>query len=205
VWIPVTGSKETIEWAARQNLPITPGLGHRGLREDVTRYYAQQLEQNGFRLTPDHLIVQANVYLADSKEQAINEAGPYTLYFNQTLFSHGNITETNLQAQQGYVNLASFDYVRPENQAAVSGDRERYRGLTMEGVRRLAEDIPWGTPEEARQRLIAEADHAGASTIVVNMNRGAMPQEMFREQIRRFAREVLPALQAHEVGAVRVA
>jgi hypothetical protein len=26
-----------------------------------------------------------------------------------------------------------------------------------------------------------------------------MPHEMFIEQIRRFAREVLPALQAHEV------
>ncbi len=31
------------------------------------------------------------------------------------------------------------------------------------------------------------------------LNRGAMPQEMFREQIRRFARDVLPALQAHQV------
>src|SRR5437763_11110091 len=65
VWIPVTGSKETIEWAARHNLPITPGLGHRGLREDVVAYYARALEQNGFHLTPDHLIIQANVYVAD--------------------------------------------------------------------------------------------------------------------------------------------
>jgi alkanesulfonate monooxygenase SsuD/methylene tetrahydromethanopterin reductase-like flavin-dependent oxidoreductase (luciferase family) len=204
VWIPVTGSKETIEWAARHNLPITPGLGHRGLREDVVAYYAQQLEANGFHLTPDHLIIQANVYVADSKDRALEEAGPYTLYFNQTLFSHGNITETNLQAQQGYVNSASFDYVRPENREAVSGDRERYRGLTMDGLRRLTEDMPWGTPEEVRQRLLDEVDHAGASTLVINMNRGAMPQEQFLNQIRRFAREVLPALQAHEVGRVPV-
>ena len=26
VWVPVTGSKETIEWAGRHNIPITPGL-----------------------------------------------------------------------------------------------------------------------------------------------------------------------------------
>ncbi len=38
--------------------------------------------------------------------------------------------------------------------------------------------------------------------MLVNMNRGAMPQDMFLEQIRRFGREVLPALQAHEVAAV---
>ena len=204
VWIPVTGSKETIEWAARHNLPITPGLGHRGLREDIVAYYAHKLEENGFRLTPDHLVVQANVYVADTKEQAVKEAGPYTLYFNQTLFSHGNITETSLQAQQGYVDSASFDYVRPENRPAVSGDRERYRGLTMEGLRRQAEDMPWGAADEVRQRLLEEVDHAGASTLVVNMNRGAMPHEQFLAQIGRFAHEVLPALQAHHVGRVPV-
>src|SRR5438552_465885 len=41
VWVPVTTSKETIEWAARNDIPITPGMGGRGLREDVTAYYAR--------------------------------------------------------------------------------------------------------------------------------------------------------------------
>jgi hypothetical protein len=31
-----------------------------------------------------------------------------------------------------------------------------------------------------------------------------MPQEMFVEQIRRFARDVLPAVQAHQVSKVPV-
>src|SRR4051812_40980552 len=31
VWVPVTASKETIEWAGKHNIPITPGLtSHRG-------------------------------------------------------------------------------------------------------------------------------------------------------------------------------
>jgi hypothetical protein len=37
------------------------------------------------------------------------------------------------------------------------------------------------------------------------MNAGAMPQEMFLEQIRRFARDVMPRLQAHTVTRVPVA
>jgi hypothetical protein len=45
-------------------------------------------------------------------------------------------------------------------------------------------------------------DRAGAETVLVNMNRGAMPQELFLEQIRRFGAAVLPALQAHEVAGV---
>jgi alkanesulfonate monooxygenase SsuD/methylene tetrahydromethanopterin reductase-like flavin-dependent oxidoreductase (luciferase family) len=204
VWTPVTGSKETIEWAARFNIPITPGAGHKGVREDITRYYARCLEANGFHLTPDHLIIQASTYIAGSKAEAIREAGPYTLYFNRTLFSHGNITETDLQRDAGYLSSGSFDYLRPENLAGVSGARERYRDMTIESLARQAEEMAWGTAEEARQRIIAEADEAGANTVLVNMNRGAMPQEMFLEQIRRFGREVLPALQAHEVRGVPV-
>jgi len=41
--------------------------------------------------------------------------------------------------------------------------------------------------------------------VLVSLNRGAMPQEMFIEQIRRFGRDVLPALQAHQVAAAPVA
>jgi hypothetical protein len=37
------------------------------------------------------------------------------------------------------------------------------------------------------------------------MNRGALPHDLFMAQIERFAREVLPALQAHEVKAVPAA
>jgi alkanesulfonate monooxygenase SsuD/methylene tetrahydromethanopterin reductase-like flavin-dependent oxidoreductase (luciferase family) len=206
VWVPVTGSKETIEWAARYDMPITPGLlPNRAVREDIIRYYARCLAQHGHRITPGHLIVQSSVYVADSKAQAVKEAGPYLLYFNQTLFSHGNITEANLQRDAGYLSTSSYDYMRPENLPAVSGARERYRDMTMDDVAREAEHLPWGTPGEVAERLIAAADHAGASTVLIGMNRGAMPQEMFMHQVQRFGTEVLPKLQAHAVTTVPLA
>ena len=202
VWVPVTGSKETIEWAGRHNIPITPGLAPlRGLREDIINYYARCLGQHGYRLTPDHLIIQASAYVADSKARAVREAGPHLLYFNQTLFSHGNITETSLQRDAGYLSSSSFDYLRPENLPAVSGARERYRDMTMADVEREAEHMPWGTADEVIERITAAADHAGAATVLVNMNRGAMPHEMFMEQVYRFGSKVLPALKGHTVAA----
>jgi len=200
VWVPVTGSKETIEWAGRHDIPITPGLvPTRGLREDIIRHYARSLAQHGHKLTPDHLIIQASVYVADSKAQAVKEAGPYTLYFNQTLFSHGNVSEASRQRDAGYLSTDSFDYVRPENLAAVSGARERFRDMTMADVERDAEQMAWGTPEEVIERITAAADHAGASTVLINVNRGAMPQDMFMHQLQRIGSKVLPALQAHQV------
>jgi hypothetical protein len=55
--------------------------------------------------------------------------GPYHLYFNQTLFSHGNFTETELQRQTGYSSATSTDYVSPENQRAAQFAREDFRGV----------------------------------------------------------------------------
>lgn len=200
IWVPISGSKDSIEFAARFDAPITPGLGgHRGLREDITRYYAGQLATNGHQFTPDHLVIQASVYVADSKAQAVQEATPYTLYFNQTLFSHGNNTEETVQRSTGYVTPAAYDYVRPENLPALAGERSAYRDATPESVARAAEHLPWGTPDEIVQRIIDDADHAGANTVLVSMNRGAMPQDLFLNQIRRFGTEVLPRLQAHTV------
>ena len=50
--------------------------------------------------------------------------------------------------------------------------------------------------------LIQLAEQTGPGTVQVNFNRGAMPREMFLEQLRRFARDVLPILQAHQIVAV---
>src|SRR6266576_4145713 len=56
IWIPIVGSKETLEWAARENVPITPGANATlPARKDMVRYYAQCLAQHGHTITPGHL------------------------------------------------------------------------------------------------------------------------------------------------------
>jgi alkanesulfonate monooxygenase SsuD/methylene tetrahydromethanopterin reductase-like flavin-dependent oxidoreductase (luciferase family) len=205
IWIPIVGSKESIEFAARKNAVITPGLAPGGLQHDIIRYYAKCLAQQGRKITPNHLSLGMSVYVADSKEQAVKEYGPHHLYFNRTLFSHGNFTETSLQRQAGYATQSSTDYVRPENLKAAEHARENFRDMTMTDVAAMAERMPWGTPKEVADKIVEIADQAGANMIQVGFNRGVLPQELFLEQIRRFGRDVLPALQAHEVTRVRPA
>src|SRR5713101_3433003 len=205
IWIPIVGSKESIEFAGRHNIPITPGLGGGGLRDDIIRYYAKCLAAAGHRLTPNHLSLGIHAYVADSKAQAVKEMGPYHLYFNRTLFSHGNFTETERQRETGYASAVSTDYVSPENLRAAQFAREDFRGLTMADVERQAEQMPWGTADEVTERIIEAADGAGADNVQISLNRGVLPHEMFIEQIRRFGREVLPALQAHRVMRVPLA
>jgi alkanesulfonate monooxygenase SsuD/methylene tetrahydromethanopterin reductase-like flavin-dependent oxidoreductase (luciferase family) len=205
VWIPVTGSKESIEFAAKHDIPITPGLRPGGLQEDIIRYYARCCAARGGKVTPDHLTISVNAYIADSKARAVAENGPYFLYFNRTLFSHGNFTETSIGQAAGYMSKQSIDYVRPENLRDAERSRADFRNMTLDDVTRMAERLAWGTPKEVIERIISSVDSAGANTIQIMLNAGAMPQEMYIEQIRRFARDVLPALQAHNVTRVPVA
>ena len=84
-------------------------------------------------------------------------------------------------------------------------------GALVERLLTFTDDVPdrlaqtrraamaWGKAGDVTERSIGAAEHAGANTVLVNMNRGAMPHAMFLAQIRRFGAEVLPALQAHEV------
>src|SRR5499427_6047686 len=60
VWMPVTTSKESIDWAARHAIPITPGMVSGGLREDIVRHYARCAAEHGHRVTPDDLIISAD-------------------------------------------------------------------------------------------------------------------------------------------------
>ena len=205
IWIPIVGSQESIAFAGRHNIPITPGLAGGGLRNDIIRFYAKSLAEAGHRITPDHMSLALNAFIADSKAQAVKEVAPYHLYFNRTLFSHGSFTETAAQRKVGYVSQTSTDYVRPENQRAAALLREDFRNMTMADVERMAENLPWGTASEVAERIIAQAEAAGANTVQIGFNRGAMPHDMFMNQIRRFAAGVLPRLQAHEVRKVPLA
>ena len=127
IMIPIVGSKESIEFAGKHDIPITPGLGAGGLRDDIIRFYAKCLAAAGHRITPDHLSLSMNAYVTDSKARAVKELAPYHLYFNRTLFSHGSFTETAKQRDAGYVSQTSTDYVRPENQRAAALLREDFR------------------------------------------------------------------------------
>jgi alkanesulfonate monooxygenase SsuD/methylene tetrahydromethanopterin reductase-like flavin-dependent oxidoreductase (luciferase family) len=205
VWVPVTVSKETLEWAARENVPITPGANATlPARQDMVRYYAECLAKHGHIITPGHIVMGASVYVADSREQALQEASPYMLYFLHTLFSHGNISNVERQMQAGYRKESDYDYIRPEHREGFLRSLQSFRRTTLADLER-SERLAWGSPEQVRATLIELAESLGAGTLMLNFNQGAMPHDMFVRNLERFGTEVLPALQAHAVTAVPIA
>ena len=202
VWVPVTTSQETLEWAAKQNAPITPGaVGTLAARQDMVRYYASCLAKEGHALTPEHIVTPASVYIADSRAQAEKEAGPYILYFFHTLFSHGNLFNVVGQRDAGYVKEEGLAWLRPENRDAFLKALQGFRRMTADDLKGN-ERLCWGSPAEVRDALIRLAESLGSNTLLVQFNQGAMPHEMFLRQIKRFAQEVLPDLKKHVVTKV---
>ena len=198
VWVPISRSKDSIEWAAANDIPITPGMPGPS-REDTIKYYASCLAKAGIKITPGHLNIQIDAYIADTREKAIEEYGPYVAYFHNVLFNYDHV---RLSTVRGYFQEGSTQHLRPELQKVAHDDSMRARDLTVDDIVQRAEAAAWGPPEYVAQQIIDQADAAGAETILVSMNRGAMPQEMFLNQIYRFGKDVLPRLQAHQITRV---
>ena len=210
LFVPFTGSKETIEWAARHNMNVVIPAFSSGLVEDVVGFFAKALARHERRISPDQMVFFTEAYVADSKDAAIREYSPYYLYFTQILWHHGSIAPPGAPAAAAAaapVASNSHEYIRPENRAAAEMDREKIRRMNLPDVEARVHggQLAWGSPREVTEQLIAAADHAGANAILLNTCNGAVPHELFIEQIRRFGRDVLPKLQAHQVTRVPAA
>jgi alkanesulfonate monooxygenase SsuD/methylene tetrahydromethanopterin reductase-like flavin-dependent oxidoreductase (luciferase family) len=207
VWVPFTGSKETIEWAGRHNFSAVIPNHHAGLTQDIVGYFAKQLAANGKRITPEHLCFFTDAYVAADRATAVKEYSPFYLYFVHTLWHHGSLEKSSSPKGTGYLSSSSYDYIRPENRAGAGVDREAMQRTTPADIERRIDhgELFWGSPKEVAEGLIDGAERMGANNLLLNMNVGAMDHAVFLEQIRRFGRDVLPRLQAHEVKRVPAA
>ena len=208
VWVPIAASKDSIEWAAANDVPITPGSGMGTMaeqaREDIIIHYAKCLRARGTKMTPDHLSIQINCYIADSKAQAAKEAGPYMRYLFNYLFPYDQGDFSKI-ASSGYNSPDARGHLRPQAPPPNAQPPRAFGAMSQEAVDQMAQRMPWGTPDEVAEAIIREAETTGAGTVLLMCNAGAMPQEMFLNQIRRLGEEVLPRLQAHKIKHVPAA
>lgn len=201
LWVPLTGSKETIEWAAKHDASFTPGVFAGPMREDTLRYYAKCAAQYGREVKPEKISIMVDCYVADTKAKAIEEYGPYLMYLFNTLLIYDQVFQKDVQKTKYYSSTA-FEHLREGTKGTLAADDSIFNEWNMDMVRAAAEHMPIGTADEVVERIIKECDEAGADNVLLVCNRGPMPQEMFLNQIRRIGSEVLPRLQAHKVKVV---
>ena len=52
-------------------------------------YFGKKLGESGHRISPDQICMMTEAWVADSGAKAVDEYGPYFLYFNNVLWHHG--------------------------------------------------------------------------------------------------------------------
>src|SRR5579872_1514108 len=142
VWVPATGSRETIEWAAANDIAITPGVFPGPVREDTIKHYARSQARYGRKVTPDHLNIMIDCYVADSKARGVEEYGPYLLYLFNTLLTYGQVFQKDVK---GYYSSTAFEHLRMGPKGTLAEDDTIFNRWTMDTLRAAAENMPIGT------------------------------------------------------------
>ena len=188
IWIPVVGSKESIEFAGRHDIPITPGLARAAACATTSSATTPSASREPATASRPTICRSASTPMSPTEGAGgEGDAGPTPLFQPHPVQPRQLHRDRRCSAQAGYVEPA-LDRLRAAGEPARRGAAARGFPQHDDGGRRAPGREPaLGHAEEVTERIIAAADHAGANTVQISLNRGAMPQEMFMEQIRRFA------------------
>ena len=186
IWCPSQGSLETIEWAAHPDRKFVY-LQNYSPRESVGRYLDMYrdiaLRKYGYEASSDRIGWGAPVYVGETDEQAVNEARPHI----EALFNVLLPKATELMFfPPGYMSPESLTHIL-KHKKANSG------GVTIESL--MARGIiVVGSPDTVRKQIMDNHRDMGFQELVTMLTFGTMPADMSEANIRRFAREVMPAL-----------
>lgn len=186
IWCPSGGSVETIEWAAHPDRKYVYVQTY-SPRESVARYLDLYREtaatKYGYEAASDRIGWCAPVYVAETDQQAIDEARPHI----EVMF---NILLPKLS------ELMFFPpgYMSPESLKRVLAHKKGNRGgVTIE---QLIERgiIICGSPDTVRKAIVKAHHEMGFQEFMCMLMFGTMPADLTEKNIRLFASDVLPAI-----------
>jgi alkanesulfonate monooxygenase SsuD/methylene tetrahydromethanopterin reductase-like flavin-dependent oxidoreductase (luciferase family) len=189
IWITAL-SPETLRWAGQQQFPVASIFLPLNPTKAAFDSYRDAARDAGHAVGPEMLVQCRNVYIADSEQQAREEAEP--------AFNHlfGLFTEAALPTSSAvHSDLDSF----------YAGDshayyREFFRPFVTEGLTFndlcAAGIMVVGTPEQVREQIVEQVRATGAGHFMSWMNFGNLPGEKARRSMELYAQHVIPALRS---------
>lgn len=151
---------------------------------EIVDYRERYWELNGE--PPPAPIIAVFVAVADSSQRAEEMFDRYLLSYTHSAVDHYQFYDGGIAEVPGYEYYAGLS----ENIAKHGRDVF---------ARYLAELQVWGTPDEVTDKLIEYQRMIGAGGIIAVLSFGGMPFDEAEANLRLFADEVMPRLQAYEV------
>ena len=174
IWMPIASGK-TIDFMAKHDLKAMVTLNGEKILDDVVRAYQAACARVGrVKQLGEDMIWGAGLYLADTVEEAIRRVEP----------SH----------DERYKWFAPFGFVRYADEQGrtwgTPGAPARVPNL-RDGIQQKAWFV--GPPSKIIEGIKSiEAKYPGLEQFMIHWAEGIPPKE-FKEQLRWFAREVMPA------------
>jgi alkanesulfonate monooxygenase SsuD/methylene tetrahydromethanopterin reductase-like flavin-dependent oxidoreductase (luciferase family) len=183
VWIPSTGSTETIDWAARLRYPFLMIYAPLAVVGGFFEEYRKRAEAHGEPATPDRLGWSVPIYVAATDARAHEEAREHMLW----LFNKGLKFPAHVAMPPGY--LTEESWWRTVNRQ----DRmtKRFGNLTYEDLVGMGYVLV-GSPDTVAQTLVERRRALGCGKTIGLFQVGDMPHKKAVANMELFAREVMP-------------
>ena len=185
VWLPGSGSMETIKKAAERRYPFMMVFAPQWFTKVNYDMYRRAAEEAGYEASPKQLAAAIPTYVAETEEQAHREAKPHIMW----LFQNGLKIPPYHWFPPGYTSKKSF--------AGMLGAKFKHNikdhfDMTYE---ELLEEryIIVGSPETVIERLTEFTDDLGAGIVLgAGGHMGSMPHWLVMKNTQMMAEEVIP-------------
>jgi alkanesulfonate monooxygenase SsuD/methylene tetrahydromethanopterin reductase-like flavin-dependent oxidoreductase (luciferase family) len=182
VWIPSSGSIETVMWAAQHKYTYLQTYSPVAAVKKNLGQYKIEAQKAGYTAAPDQMGWMAPIYVAETDERALAEAKPHIEAFANKFLKK----PFEMRLPPGYVSMKS---VKGVMQAKVSQTIDR----TAEDILASGSFI-CGSPETVRNTLLERARDMGYGHQLCLMQFGTLPSDLTRKSMELFVTHVMPFL-----------
>ena len=189
VWLPGSGSRETVQKAAKLRYPFMMVFAPQWFTKMNYDMYRKAAEENGYEASPKQLAAAIPTYVAETEEQAHREAKPHIMW----LFQNGLKIPGYHWFPPGYTSKSSFKNMLG---AKIKHNIKDHFDLTYEELLEQRYIIV-GSPETAIERLTEFTDDLGAGIVLgAGGHMGSMPHWQAMKCLQIMAEDVIPHFRA---------
>jgi alkanesulfonate monooxygenase SsuD/methylene tetrahydromethanopterin reductase-like flavin-dependent oxidoreductase (luciferase family) len=188
VWVPGLGSPSTITFCAERGFGYM-GVAYYAPPESFARQavaYHQSVTAAGRPFLPELLGWLTTVYVADTDEQAVEEAAPHLAYFQGNLAA-GFVGPGKVWMPPGYIEAPALVQFLKELRAMAGSARPSDPKAAVWQRTPLV-----GSPETVRERLLAYVKELRIGTVLSLLQFGSLPAELTAKSTHLYATEVVP-------------
>jgi alkanesulfonate monooxygenase SsuD/methylene tetrahydromethanopterin reductase-like flavin-dependent oxidoreductase (luciferase family) len=190
IWLPSTGSVETIEWSVKRRWPFIRTYDTLDAIAKMFEQLRERARAEGYEPAPEQIGWMLPIYVAETDEKARQEAGAAVQY----LFGPLSKRPFEFTLPPGYISAQSL--VRGLEVAGTKSGTSRTVDELMDlGV------IVFGSPETVRQRLAEAHDRLGYGRLIGLLHFGTLSHELTVKNMTMFAEDVLPYVRTLGGGA----